>query len=442
MRSGLILMNQKRTPSKIHFIVYTILTVVLCVLSSAQAERVYLDITAQDVRKVVVAVPWFAGAQVSGGDAEEGKAMAELLSRALEFHGFIQILDPQQYGGRSDAEWRTLGADYVVTGSYERTDTGMLIEGRLLDVSEDRMITGRRYRGSNRQRDDMVLRLCDALIEEFTGVSGISRSKIAFVSDATGKKELYVSDVMGLKNRQITRHNHLVVSPRFTPDGNYLAYSSYHSGNQNLYITDLRQNKTTKAISRRKGMNLAPAWSPDGKKMVATLSKDGSPDLYLLDREGKILKRLTAQSGINVSPSWSPDGKSLAFVSDRSGSPHIYIMNMKTRRDKRITFEGSENTEPTWSPDGKLLAFTSLRGGEYHIYTVDPQDSSTTQQVTSSWGEYESPTWSPDGRQIAFSRRRNSTQQICAVTKDGKNLRVLFNHKGNQSYPQWSIGDK
>ena len=60
-------------------------------------------------------------------------------------------------------------------------------------------------------------------------------------------------------------------------------------------MTDLRQSKVTRAISRRKGMNLGPAWSPDGKTMVVTLSKDGSPDLYLIDREGKIIRRLTAR---------------------------------------------------------------------------------------------------------------------------------------------------
>ena len=430
---------------RIHYIlrVVIILLAILCTsLSTAWAKRVYLDITAQDVRKVVVAVPSFTGMSVSGGGAEEGRKMAELLSKALEFHGFIQILDPQQYGGRSDADWKTLGADYVIISSYERKSSDMKIKGELLDVREDRMITGRRYSGSAKQRDDMVLMLCDALIEEFTGVAGISRSKLAFVSDATGRKELYTADVMGLKTRQVTRHNHLVVSPRFSPDGNYIAYSSYHSGNQSLYLTDLRQSKITRAISRRKGLNMGPAWSPDGKKMVVTLSKDGSPDLYLIDREGKMIRRLTAKAGINVSPSWSPDGKELAFVSDRSGSPHIYIMNMKARSVKRLTFKGTENTEPTWSPDGKLLAYTSRQGGEYHIYTIDPQDSSTSSKVTSGWGEFESPTWSPDGRQIAFSRRREGRRQICVVMKDGKFLRVLFDHKGNQSYPQWTSGKK
>lgn len=408
-------------------------------ISSAAAERFYLDITAQNVRKVVVAVPDFINKSGTGAPDKDGREMAELLAKGLVFHGFIEILDASRYDGRSDADWKALGADYVILSTYESAASGMLIEGRLLDVGEDRMIAGRRYRGSVSQRDDMVLRFCDALIEEFTGVPGISRSRIAFVSDRTGRKELYLTDVMERNVRQITRHKHLVVSPRFSPDGYYLAYSSYHSGNQNLYITDLRQDKVTRAISRRKGMNLAPAWAPDGKTMVVTLSKDGSPDLYLMDLKGDIIKRLTSMAGINVSPSWSPDGKTLAFVSDRSGTPQIYLMDMKTNAVSRLTFEGRENTEPIWSPDGKLLAYTSLREGKYQIFIMDPQKPLSAQQVSSGWGEFESPTWSPDGRQIAFTRRRNGSQQICAVMKDGRELRVLFDGDlGNQSYPRWT----
>lgn len=404
----------------------------------AHADRVYLDITARDVRKVVVAVPWFVNSSGSA-DEQQGRSIAELVARGLEFHGFIQILDPQRYGGRNDADWKMLGADYVVMGKYEVVDSGMMVEGSLLDVGADRMLAGRRYRGSVKQSDDMALRLCDALIEEFTGEEGISRSRLAFVSDATGSKEVYVSNVLGLNMRQVSRHKHLVVSPRFSPDGIYLAYSSYHSGNQNLYLTDLRQNQVTQVISRRKGMNLAPAWAPDGKSMIVTLSKDGSPDLYRIDRQGKILERLTERAGINVSASYSPDGKSIAFVSDRSGRPQVYIMDLKKQSVRRLTFEGTENTEPSWSPKGDLIAYTGLRNGAYQIFVVNPDDPLSGKQVSSGAGDFESPTWSPDGKQIAFSRRRDNKQQICAMQKDGRDMRILFDTPGNQSYPQWTV---
>lgn len=416
----------------------SLLLVLLGSVSFAHADRVYLDITAKDVRKVVVAIPWFASSS-GPADEQQGKAMAELLAKGLEFHGFIQVLDPQRYGGNSDVDWKMLGADYVVMGKYDIQDSGMMVEGRLLDVGEDRMLAGRRYRGSLKQQGDMVLRLCDALIDEFTGEKGISRSRIAFVSDVNGKKEVYISNVVGQDVRQVTRHKHLVVSPRFSPDGTHLAYSSYHSGNQNLYLTDLRQNQVTRAISRRKGMNLAPAWAPDGKSMIVTLSKDGSPDLYRIDRQGKILKRLTKRAGINVSASWSPDGKSIVFVSDRSGTPQVYIMDVKKLRVRRLTYEGGENTEPVWSPKGDQIAYTGRKDGNYQIFVINPDDPLSYKQISSGLGDFESPTWSPDGKQIAFSRRSDRKQQICVMQKDGRDIRVLFDVAGNQTYPQWTV---
>ena len=403
---------------------------------AAAAERIYLDIAASEMRKVVVAVPSFVNSagEVNG---QTGSAIAQLVARGLEFHGFIQIVDSGRYGANRGVDWKALGADYVVLGNYTASGNGMVIEGRLLDVVEDKILAGRRYRGAVDQRDDMALRLVDALVEEFTGEPGISRTSIAFVSDATGRKEVYVSDVLGRRVRQVTRHNHLCVSPRFTPDGRFLAYSSYHRGNQNLYITELSQSKLTRALSRRKGMNLAPAFSPDGRTMVLTLSKGGSPDLYLLDRKGKIIEQLTSRSGINVSASFSPDGKSLAFVSDRSGRPQVYVMDLQSGQTRRLTFQGSENAEPAWSPRGDRIVYTGLTEGHYQIFTI-PVTGGTPTRVSSGPGDFESPSWSPDGKQIAFSWKHDGRQELSVVFANGKGQRTLFTLKGNQSYPQWS----
>ena len=409
-------------------------------LSRAAAERVYLDIAATEMRKVVVAVPSFVDA-AGNQNSQTGSEIAKMVSRGLEFHGFIQIVDSSRYGANRGVDWKALGADYVVMGKFASSGSGMVIEGRLLDVVEDKMLAGRRYKGAVDQRDDMILRLVDALIEEFTGEPGISRSSIAFVSDATGRKEVYLTDVLGRKVRRITRHNHLCVSPRFTHDGRSLAYSSYHRGNQNLYITELSQSKVTRALSRRKGMNLAPAFSPDGRTMVVTLSKGGSPDLYLMDLKGKIIEQLTKRSGINVSASFSPDGKSLTFVSDRSGRPQVYVMDILSRKTRRLSFQGNENAEPSWSPKGDKIVYTGLTGGHYQIYTI-PVTGGTPAQVSSGPGDFESPTWSPDGKQIVFSRKHNGRQEISVVFANGKGLRTLFNLKGNQSYPQWSPRSK
>lgn len=395
----------------------------------AAAERIQLDIANSGVRKLAVAVPAFADGSGSANTAA-GKKIAQLLISALEFHGFIQTIDA---GADRNADWRSKGADYVVLGTF--TDQG--IEAGLLDVMADKMLPAKQFSGSTAQQDDLTLRLADALIEDFTGEPGISRTSIAFVSDSTGRKEIYLADVLGRNIRQITRHNHLCVSPRFTADGTRLAYSSYHRGNQNLYITELNQNDLTRALSRRSGMNLAPAFSPDNQTVIVTLSRDGSPDLYLMDMRGQIIDRLTQGAGINVSPSFSPDGQSICFVSDRSGKPQVYIMDIRSRRTRLLTLQGEENVEPSWSAKGDKIVYTSLSAGHYQIYTIPVSGGSPT-RITSGYGDCESPSWSPDGRQIAYSRKRNGQIEICAVFANGRGERTLFRLKGSQSYPRWS----
>ncbi|MEN8199265.1 MAG: Tol-Pal system beta propeller repeat protein TolB [Thermodesulfobacteriota bacterium] len=410
---------------------------------SGQAkEMVYLDITSPDARKVVLGVPWFKNTTEADNLDPMGDRLSDTLGRALAFHGIFSLIPDEQYGRRQDADWKGLGADFVVQGNYGLTGNDLQLEIKLIDVAEDRMLMGKRYKGTRSDEQDMLFKFADSVMDEMTGVPGIASSQLAFISDASGHKEVYLTDILGSKVRQVTRHKSLVVSPRFLPDGRFLSYTSYHAGNQNLYITDLRQSRTTRPLSRRKGMNLAPAWSPDGRQMILTLSKGGNPDLYLLNRKGKIIRQLTQRSGINVSPSWSPDGKQIAFVSDRSGRPQIYLMNLADGRVQRLTFKGSENAEPSWSPNGDLITYSSLVDGSYQIFTIPPKANSSAKQVTTGPGHHESPAWSPDGRQILFSLRKGEEQKVYAVLKNGSNLRQLFNLPGHQTSPRWNGSQK
>jgi TolB protein len=421
---------------KISILLFSLLVVFLMQVAPAQA-RVYLDITSAEARKVPVAVPYFEDKALPGQNHEAGRRMADLMTRALDFHGFVSVIPPERYAGRQDTDWQALGAEFVVLGDYKNSKNGIVLDLRLNDIQERRTILGRRYRGPYDQYGKMIRRFCDESIYKLTGVWGISNTKIAFVSDVSGFKEIWLADVLGKKIRQVTRHRNLTVSPRFSPDGRWLAYTSFHRGNPDLYVTDLTQALTTRPISRREGLNMAPAWSPDGKTFAITLSKDGNPDLYLMNTKGKIIKQLTRNAGLNVSPCWSPDGNRLAFVSDRLGSPQIYIMDIRNTRVRRLTYQGTYNTSPSWSPQGDLIAYAGSYQGHYHLFTISPEGGAPT-RVTHSAGDHESPSWSPDGRQLVFARKLNDKQQICAIFRNGSGLRVLFPSMGNQSFPQWS----
>jgi TolB protein len=413
--------------------------VLLCSAQNAvSAERVYLDITASETRKINIAVPWFQNKSMIQQKQILGRDLADILGKALHFHGIISIIPSNKYGGDQSADWKKLGADYSILGQYEITASSIQLEMRLLDVAANEIIMGKSFSGTLSQKEQMIFKYCDAVIETLTGKPGIATSRIAFINGENRVKEVYLTDILGTSFRQITRHKHLTVSPRFVPGGNFLTYTSYHTGNQNLYITDLSQNKTTQVLSRRKGLNLAPAWSADGKYMVLTLSKNGNPDLFLLDAKGEIIEQLTSRSGINVSPTWSPDGKYLVFVSDRSGKPQLYLMEMQTRKVKRLTFEGTENAEPSWSPTENLIVYSSLRNGVYQLFTLNPLKNDTPVQLTDDLSYHESPSWSPDGNQIIFAKRDGAKNQIYGIMKNGTFQRRLFTLPGSQSYPQWS----
>ena len=400
--------------------------------------RVYLDINAPDTRKINIGIPWFVNSELSNQKQSLGRQLSNTLGRALSFHGIINIVKAGNIVTNNRNDWKKVGADYAILGQYTVSGDRLKLDMRLFDVAGDEIILGKSFSGTMKQKEKILFKFCDNVIEVMTGTPGIADSRIVFIGQTNRIKEVYETDILGKHLRQVTRHKHLTVSPRFVPKSTFLTYSSYHTGNQNLYITDLRQSKTTRVLSRRKGLNLAPGWSPDGKYFVLTLSKGGSPDLYLLDPKGEIIEQLTNRAGINVSPTWSPDGKYLVFVSDRSGSPQLYRMDMQTRKVIRLTFEGTENAEPAWSPVENLIVYSSLRNGVYQLYTMNPMKTDYPKPLTTDLSYHESPSWSPDGNQIIFAKRDGKRNQIYAIMKDGNFQRRLFSFPGSQTSPQWA----
>ncbi|MFP3983451.1 MAG: Tol-Pal system beta propeller repeat protein TolB [Desulfurivibrionaceae bacterium] len=401
-------------------------------------DKIYLDITGAKLRKLTIAVPAFQNKNQPGTESRMGREMADILSRAIEFHGFIKTLALSDKEVESDQKLSSLGVDYKVKGQYELTDRDLVLEIKLIEAGGNRTALGLRYEGEKELQKRFLLRYSDRLVEKLTGQPGVSTSKIAFVSDSSGSKEIYLSDILGDNNRKVTGHKVLAIFPRLSPDGSKLVYTSYHRGNANLYLTDLNQSRITRAISRRQGINMAPSWTPDSKRLVATLSKDGNPDLYLIKPNGSIIKRLTKNSGINVSPDFSPDGRKIVFVSDRSGTPQLYIMDMKTKTTERLTFSGSENTTPSWSPDGEWIAYTGRENDYHQIYKIRAEGGDPVQLTDSSY-DHESPNWSPDSRHLIFSRKSNESSKLVVMSSNGRWPRPLFLMDGNQSSPHWGL---
>ena len=421
------------------FIIISIFLLTLISTASSANNTIEIDITDASLKKITFAIPYFKNKNQPDSQTDWAKNISSSLGRALEFHGFAKIIDPRIYGNNHHHNWLSLGVNYTILGEYKTEGKKIILELRLMDVRTGRMIIGKRFRDNGDKDFQMIQKFCDVVVYKLTGVQGISSSKITFISDQTGYKEIFVSDILGDNIEQITFHNNLCITPKLSPDNTKIVYTSYHHGNPNLYLIDFKTNKKlTRAISRRPGLNYTPAWSPNGNSLIITMSKDGNPDLYRITRNGVIQARLTENNGINVSPTFSPDGQKIAFVSDRSGRPHIYIKNLLTGHDQRLTWEGTENTTPEWSPDGDWICYTSRTEGTYHIFKIKSQPGAKPIQLTYAWGSHESPTWSPDSKQIAFTRTTKGKNSLYTMSHDGKWSRKLYSLEGNQSGPKWS----
>ncbi len=418
----------------------------LLVASSSDAGYEYIDITNPYIKKIPVAVPRFQNINRDESGETIARDAAKLLEDTLDFTGYFKVIDhgafleyPHETGISAEKlhfrNWTGIGAELLVTGGVQIQDGDLLLELRLFDTFKSKLMIGKRYRSKPTDQRRIIRKFCAEVVKLLTGREGLFDSKIVFISNGTGAKEVFICDFDGYDPRQLTNSKRISLSPALSPDGDHLAYTDYARGKPDLYIKNLRNNKTW--VVDQQGVNITPSWVPGTFTLAATLSFSGDQEIYLLTGAGKMIKRLTRNWGIDVSPSFSPDGRQMAFVSKRAGTPQIFIQDLQTDQVRRLTFEGQYNTSPAWSPRGDKIAYASSKDGRFNIYVIGI-DGSNPKALTLQTGDNESPTWSPDGSLIAFSSSREGVERIYVMTVFGTDQRRLLALPGAQTQPKWS----
>ncbi len=417
-------------------------------VSQVLAADVYLGISRPEAKKIHLAIVGFS-TQIGGSKGESLTSLAlKTLRSDLEFTGAIGLVEPAslpfeptsvRFGQEKDFLPRLSGLNIQVmlVAELVKNENKISLEAKLFDVSTQGQIFYNRYLAEVKTLRSAVHRLSDDIIYYLTGERGIARTKIAFASNKTGAKEIYVMDLDGGNIMLMTRNDSLNLTPRWSPDGRFLAYVSYRDNNPDLYLLDVTCGRRTK-ISSLPGLNISPAWAPDGKSIALALSKNGTTDIYLMHVDGTGLRRLTNANAISVSPSWSPKGRQLAFVSDQGGSPQIYVMDAEGTNTRRLTFKGNYNTSPAWSPRGDKIAFVSRQNGHFEICVMNP-DGGGLRALTQGEGDNESPAWSPDGRYIVYSSTRSGKSGIYLMREDGSGQRRLTPEGSDYFTPDWSL---
>jgi TolB protein len=381
------------------------------------------------------------------GDADVGaESFARTLGRDLEISGLFRVLDPllaeealsRDTGATTDyAAWQSIGALLVVKSRLRSEGGRIVLEARLFDVAEQREVGGKRYEGGRADLPRMANRFADEILLRLTGTRGPFDTRIAFISTRGGRaKELWVMSFDGSGLRQLTRNGTINLSPRWSPDGRDILFTSYRDRRPKLYDMDVGTGKD-RMIASGRGVTIGGSFSPDGQRIAISREESkGNSDIVLLDRNGAVIDRVTDDEAIDVSPTWSPDGRRLAYCSSRGGSPQIYVLDLGSGQSRRVSMQGSYNTQPAWSPAGDRIAYTGRVGGRFQIFVVELAGG--VRQVTASGGDNVDPAWSPDGRYLVFRSTRNGRGRLWVSDWRGAHQTELIAGSGDDSSPAWS----
>lgn len=428
-----------------------VLCLLLLPLLPARADEplVRINVGEARTRKTILAFPSIPAA----GDAEgKLRSAREIVMEDLAFSGLFDFLNPSAFiedpgkagvapGTFKMTDWSSIGAEFLLKAKGSMEGGSANLEFYLYAVQSGKPLLAKRYKAGAESIRKMAHTISNDVMLALTGKKGPFTAKIAFVSDKTGKKEVYIMDYDGFNPVKITSRFSHAMAPAWSPDGKKLVFTAITKNaknvrNHNLFLYDLPSGKIN-MLSNRQGINSGAAYSPNGAHLALTMSFPGNPEIFLMDPESKVVQRLTNSYGLDVDPSWSPDGKWLAFVSDRSGRPMVYKMEVSGANVQRLTYAGHYNATPTWSPQGNKVAFAGWDAGKFDIFIMNP-DGTNIERLTKNMGNNEDPDFAPDGYFIVYSSNRKGKRNLYLTNVDNTVHRQITSDFGNCEAARWS----
>jgi TolB protein len=337
---------------KILFIVF-----VLSSFTFAQTDWIRTG-TGLGVEKVRIAVPDFKASSADAANAELLTTFNETLFNDLDSSGILEVVSKSFYplqlpSSPSDIKldaWAVPppNAAMVAFGNLGKTGDDVAVQGWLFDVKNTAspQVLGKQYREKATVQNARIIahRFANEIIFRLGGgIAGIFESKIVFISQRTGSKEVWMMDWDGAGQTQLTKLGSIALSPRISPDNSRIAFTTYSRGGVDIGMYSLELGRMV-SFPRYGGTNVSPAWSADGTKLAFSSSMRGDPEIFIADASGAGPKRITANTGSDVSPVFNPKtGAQIAFVSSRSTKlPQLYTMEIDGTNVTRLTDTGYE----------------------------------------------------------------------------------------------------
>ncbi|WP_423930299.1 prolyl oligopeptidase family serine peptidase [Candidatus Palauibacter sp.] len=192
-------------------------------------------------------------------------------------------------------------------------------------------------------------------------------------------------------------------APTLSADGRTLAYQVRTPAGPRIFLRDLADSRAWPRLFTPGDANeTSPRFSPDGRSIAFSSGGDiriravgGTESRVIVD---------PAIGGGNGGFAWSPDGTRLAFTNGRSGWAQVAIVRIETGDVTPITYDEREHGGISWSPDGRWLVFTrSDASGFSNQVVVAPSDGTgAARAITDGKGRRSQPRFSPDGDELAW----------------------------------------
>ena len=433
---------------KLKYILAAFLTLII---SPAHAE-LEIDVRGATRNPMPIAIPEMIGnngnffTKIIGNDY--GDKVREVLVADLDRSGLFKILPTNSYIETLTSidqqpkfvNWQAIKSQALVQSQIvELPNERIRVDFRLWDVASEQQLIGKSFTTTKSNWRRIAHVVADAIYERLTGDKGYFNTRIVYVSE-TGRatRRIKRSAMMaqdGENHKFLTDGRNLVLTPRFSPKMQKIAYLEFVGNNPRVYMLDLDTNRR-QVLGNFPGMTFAPVFSPDSSKVLLSYANHGSTNIYEMDIRTRKTHQLTYGSAISTSPSYSPDGSKIVFNSDRGGNQQLYVMNADGSDVQRISFGKGRYATPVWSPRGDYIAFTKMANGAFYIGVMYPDGSG--ERILADGYLVEGPTWSPNGRVLMYFRQdRGSPVRLYSIDLTGYNERRIVT-PAEASDPAWS----
>ena len=415
------------------------MVLVIGILANAQyaSAQLIIDVTTSAGRQIPIAIVPFANELTAPQNITPiiiNNLTRTGLFRMVNTGGLTQV--PSEPSQVNFVDWSSRNSEALVIGAINPAADGKFeVRFRLFDVAKQNQLTSISYTVSASQLRATAHKISDEIYEKLIGEKGVFSTKIAYVLKRGSRFELQVADADGFNPQTVLASQEPIRSPKWSPDGNKIAYVSFESRKSTVIVQDLLTGQR-RTIANFRGDNYAPNWAPDGRRLVVALSKDAVSQIYVISADGGDATRITQSNSIDTNATFTADGSNIIFVSDRSGGPQLYKVPASGGTPTRMTFEGNYNVNPRVSSDGKLVAFVT-RDASSHLRIATLELASNQVTILTDGPLDDSPSFSPNGRTILYESKSGGRGALGSVSVDGRVKSKLTSSAGDVREPAW-----